>query len=139
MTVQTVLPGMYVSADTAYVVEDYPYGFRLRCKIRYWLEVHPRLGVRMMSQTTNPQKPGIVWNKPKGSTYAYVAAAMYLDENGHVQQAALSEYTDAAESEAFRDQFADGVPDPARAKLDAWCTAKRIYEARRDAAKEAAQ
>ena len=32
-----VLQG-HTTIDTAFVVNDYPYGFRLRCKIRYWLE-----------------------------------------------------------------------------------------------------
>ena len=40
----------HVSPATAYLVNDYPYGFRLRCQIRYWLEVHPRLGVRLSEQ-----------------------------------------------------------------------------------------
>ncbi len=28
----------HISPETAYVVEDYPYGYTLRCTIRYWLE-----------------------------------------------------------------------------------------------------
>lgn len=70
-----VLSGHY-SPDTAFVVEDYPYGFKLRCKIRYWLEVNKR-GTRFLSQTTNPKKafdaaglPIDSWNKPKASTYS---------------------------------------------------------------------
>jgi hypothetical protein len=27
----------HIDADTAYVVDDYPYGYRLRCRIRYWV------------------------------------------------------------------------------------------------------
>jgi hypothetical protein len=27
----------HVSPQTAYLVEDYPYGRRLRCRIRYWI------------------------------------------------------------------------------------------------------
>ena len=33
-----ILPGIHISPETAYVIDDYPYGFRLRCRIRYWLE-----------------------------------------------------------------------------------------------------
>jgi hypothetical protein len=40
----------------------------LRCKIRYWLEFHPKRGFRFVSQTTNPKR-GNVWNKPKASTF----------------------------------------------------------------------
>jgi hypothetical protein len=32
----------HISQETAYLVDDYPYGFRLRCKIRYWLEYQPK-------------------------------------------------------------------------------------------------
>jgi len=38
------------------LVEDYPYGFRLRCKIRFWLEYAPKRGFRFVSQTTNPKR-----------------------------------------------------------------------------------
>lgn len=79
----------HVSPETAYVVDDYPYGFRLRCKIRYWLEHKPGHGVRLVSQTTNPKRPGEIWNKPKASTYCTFSGCMYLDDNGHVQRACM--------------------------------------------------
>ena len=81
--------------STAYVVPDYPYGFRLRTQIRYWTEAVPKKGVRFVSQTMDP-KTGR-WNKPKKSTFARFATAMYLDENGHVQTKTLSEYSKASE------------------------------------------
>ena len=46
----------HTSPETAYVVDDYPYGYTLRCRIRYWLEVNERHGVRFVSQTTNPMR-----------------------------------------------------------------------------------
>ena len=55
------------SPETAYVVEDYPYGFRLRTKIRYWVETTNR-GQRGVIQTLNP-KTGR-WNNPKKTTYS---------------------------------------------------------------------
>lgn len=33
----TILHG-HTSHETAYVVDDYPYGRTVRCKIRYWIE-----------------------------------------------------------------------------------------------------
>lgn len=73
---------------SAYLVDDYPYGFRLRCKIRYWVETAVKGSAkgqtRFMSQTTNPKVVGEVWNKPKGSTYATVAV-MFLDGDDRVQ------------------------------------------------------
>jgi hypothetical protein len=96
----------HTSFETAYVVDDYPYGFRLRCKIKYWIETKPGFGSRVMSSTTNPKKPDNRWNKPKASTYAPIKV-LYLDsETGHVENAGLSAY-DAEEGriEAFEAEF----------------------------------
>lgn len=71
----------HYSPETAYLVNDYPYGFTMRCKIRYWLEVNSK-GTRFCSQTSNPKKNDI-WNKEKKSTYSYVGA-MFLNDEGHV-------------------------------------------------------
>lgn len=127
MTTITVLPNTHISPETAYLVADYPFGFRLRCQIRYWLEFQPKKGFRLWSQTTNPKRPGTVWNKPKASTYAKFGAAMYLDENGHVKWAGLTEYSDIAEIEAFIDTYFDGVPEAGRKTLKAWLAAKTAY------------
>lgn len=87
----------HVSADTAVIVNDYPYGFRLRCKIRYWLEYKPGKGFRLWSQTTNPKRPfgalnlatgerSEYWNKAKTSTFIQGAATLYRDtETGHIR------------------------------------------------------
>ena len=133
-TVTTLLSG-HVSPETAYVVADYPYGFRLRCQIRYWLEVHPKHGTRLMTQTSNPRVSGLVWNKPKASTYARFAGAIYLDDNGHVQWTGLHEYKDTEATVAWRDTYGAAVPEATRDLMDKWVRAKLTYEARR---KEAA-
>jgi hypothetical protein len=86
----TILKG-HTTPETAYVIADYPYGYRLRCTIRYWLEHAPGKGFRFWSQTTNPKKPGTVWNKPKASTYCKFGGCMFMDENNHVQWAGLAE------------------------------------------------
>ena len=104
-----VLSGHY-SPETAYVVEDYPYGFRLRCKIRYWLEVNSK-GTRFWSQTTNPKR-GDVWNKPKASTYSLMGA-MYLDEENHVQWCGLSPY-DASKCKDFLETYSVGLTEGER-------------------------
>lgn len=87
------------SPDTAYIVEDYPYGFRLRTTIRYWVETKKGHGQRFMSQTRNPKRPGI-WNKPKASTYAPVVF-MALDDQEHVVNQPLSEYADSETLEMY--------------------------------------
>lgn len=93
----------HTSEATAYLVADYPYGFRERTQIRYWLESKPKKGWRFVSQTLNP-KTGR-WNKPKESTYTEWGAAMYLDENGHVQWDGVGPYTDAQKVRAFVETF----------------------------------
>ena len=76
----TALKG-HVSPDTAYVVADYPYGFRVRTSIRYWLETNGH-GTRFVSQTVNP-KTG-AWNKPKASTYTSFGVMVRDESNGHI-------------------------------------------------------
>jgi hypothetical protein len=117
----------HTSPDTAYVVDDYPFGFRLRCKIRYWLEYKPNHGFRLMSQTTNPKR-GDIWNKPKASTYCKFGGAMYLDDKDHVQWTGLSEYSDGARAKAFQDTYSAAVPEAGRNTLNAWVTAKLAYD-----------
>jgi hypothetical protein len=121
----------HTTPETAFVVDDYPYGFRLRCKIRYWLEYHPRHGFRLWSQTTNPKR-GNIWNKPKASTYSRFGGCMFLDENEHVQWSGLTEYCDGAEAKAWSDQYREGVPEAGRAILDKWVAAKLAYDAKRE-------
>lgn len=120
----------HTSPETAYVVADYPYGYRLRCSIRYWLEFHPRRGFRFWSQTTNP-KAGNKWNKAKASTYSKFGACMYLDANKHVHHAGLSEYCTGAEAEAWLATFGDGVPDEGKTLTRKWVAAKLAYDANR--------
>lgn len=86
----------HTSPETAYLVDDYPYGFRLRCKIRYWLDYKKGHGTRLVSQTTNPKVPGEVWNKPKASTYLSGFAFMYLNAEGHVRWDSVSSYRGGA-------------------------------------------
>jgi hypothetical protein len=121
----------HTSPETAFVVESYPYGFRLRCKIRYWLEFHPKRGFRFMSQTTNPKKPGEVWNKPKASTYYRFGGAMFLNEEEHVHWSGLSEYSEAAEAVAWAEKFGEAVPEAGQETLARWVAAKVAYEAAR--------
>ncbi len=120
----------HVSPETAYVVDDYPYCFRLRCKIRYWMEFSPKRGFRFVSQTTNP-KNGDVWNKPKASTYCRFGGCTYLNDESHVTWAGLTEYSDGAEAKAFADKYGEGVPEAGRPLLNKWVAAKLAYDASR--------
>ncbi len=122
-----VLSG-HTTPDTAYVVEDYPFGFRLRCKIRYWLEYAPKKGFRLWSQTTNPKRAGEVWNKPKASTFQRFAGAMYLNEAGHVAWTGLTEYNSVQDCVNWREQFGSTMPEKAQEFLKMWITRKLSFE-----------
>lgn len=93
----------HTSEDTAYVVDDYPYGFHERTQIRYWLEHKPKKGWRLVSQTMNPKTNR--WNKPKAATYSEWGGAMYLDDNGHVQWTGVGPYTDEQQFLSFVTTF----------------------------------
>lgn len=87
----------HTNEENAFVVEDYPYGFRLRTKIRYWIESTKRRGDRFCSQTLNP-KTGR-WNKPKKDTYSAVLVMVQKD-NGYIGRKGLSYSTD---EKAYKD------------------------------------
>ena len=125
----------HISPETAYIVDDYPYGFRLRCKIRYWLEYHPKRGTRLCSQTTNPKRPEEFWNTPKCSTYCYLAGCMFLDENNHVHWEGLSEYSTAQSSIDWYETYKDGLIPEVLERVEVWIRAKRKLEELRDQGK----
>jgi len=131
-----ILKGVHVSPETAYVVDDYPYGFRLRCKIRYWLETNKQ-GTRIWSQTTNPKK-GDVWNKAKASTYSRFGGVMFLNDEEHVTWTGLNKYTNAKEAENWLNKWREGMSNHVLALASFWVKAKKDYEAKRDALRKAA-
>lgn len=75
----------HTSFDTAYEIADYPHGFVLRCKKRIWVETHPKLGQRIVYQTSNPRRDNKTWNAPKKSTYATLCVLLLNPENNHVE------------------------------------------------------
>lgn len=111
----------HTSPETAHVVDDYPYGFRLRCKIRYWLEHKPRFGYRFVSQTTNPKKTlpdgSHPWNKPKAGCYDQFAV-LYLDSQNHVHVDALGFYSSPEKFALFRQEYSGQMSPAQTAELD---------------------
>lgn len=109
------------SPETGYLVEDYPYG-GYRTQIRFWLEHSPKKGYRYCSQTKNPKTGS--WNNPKKSTYALIAANMYLDEKAHCHWRAITEYSSAEECLAFARDFPNS---DSRKCLLVWCMKKAAF------------
>ena len=93
-----ILPNVHNSIDTAYLVEDYPWGFKMRTQRRYWIETHPKRGDRFVFQTKDPRSGR--WCKPKKSTY-YAVMALYLDEKSHVRSTAIHQSASIENYDAF--------------------------------------
>lgn len=72
----------HTNPESAYIVNDYPYGFRLRTKIRYWIETNKK-GQRFMSQTLNPKTQE--WNKAKAGTYSDILVMGLNDETQYME------------------------------------------------------
>lgn len=127
----------HVSPETALVIDDYPYGFRLRCKIRYWLEYRKGHGFRFVSQTTNPKKAGEVWNKPKASTYTMLGVMVRNetpgDEFGHITWTGVSPYH-FEDLQAFAEKYGAAFDDTQKL---VYMAAVQAYE--RHAARKAEQ
>ena len=85
----------HTSPETSFLIEDYPYGRKLRTQKRVWIEEKPKKGYRLMEQTKNPATG--LWNKPAAGTYVDWGMAMFLDEKGYVQHVAVGAYSDDAE------------------------------------------
>lgn len=79
----------YTTQATAYEVKDYPYGFRLRTSIFYWIESKAGHGDRFCTYTINP-KTGRA-NAPKCGTYS-TFLYMYINDDGHVKCAGIDSY-----------------------------------------------
>ncbi len=79
----------HVSPETAFEQEGYPWGFRLRTKIRYWIESKEGYGQRFCAQTMNPKTR--LWCAPKKGTYRRIVI-MFLDENNHVKNDCIYEW-----------------------------------------------
>lgn len=100
------------SPETAYIVDDYPYGFKLRCKMRCWIETNKN-GQRYWTQTTNPKVAGEVWNKPKSGTYSDIIV-MFLDDDNHVKHDAFNVISSTLERiNAFVQKYEAGFDERA--------------------------
>lgn len=102
------------SAETAYVIEDYPYG-RNRTQMRVWIDRDKKGRGRIMRQTLNPKTDR--WNKPKGSTYSDVMVATF-NEDGHIRNNGASfSYRSENSLRPFVEKYGGHMTD--EQKLDA--------------------
>ena len=88
----------HTSLETAYKVENYPYGFREKTTMHYWIETTPKKGDRFCSCTINPKNGR--FNAPKKSTYVNIGC-MSLNDIGHVVNNGIGIYTEKEKVTAF--------------------------------------
>jgi|JI10StandDraft_1071094.scaffolds.fasta_scaffold06004_34 hypothetical protein len=112
----------HTSFETAYIVDDYPYGLRLRCKRAHWVEYKKNKGFRFVTRTTNPKK-GDMWNKPDAGTYCRFGMEMFLDEENHVSHRAITEYSEPEQVVDFLNTF----PEANMVELKDWILLKWLY------------
>lgn len=129
--VAQVLSG-HVSPETAYVVEDWPYGAH-RTQNRFWVETstkgRKKGEQRVCNQTLNP-KTGR-WNKPKRGTYSPIAVLYIEADTGKLQWAGLSWYDQSEERvtqfvETFREAMGEHEVRMANTLLALGRAGKRI-------------
>jgi hypothetical protein len=97
-----------VSFDTAYVINDYPYGYNLRCEKRCWVDTkygknQKIVGQRLVECTKNP-KTGR-WNKPKASTYGVVVALWIDEDSSYVKCLRVTNYSSVDELKSVLDRY----------------------------------
>ena len=67
--------------ENAYEVDNYPWGFRLKTKRKYWIETKKGFGDRLVFATLNPKNGK--WCKPKAGTYDPIQV-LAKNDKGHV-------------------------------------------------------
>lgn len=92
--------------DNAFIVENYPYGYVLKCRIRYWIETAEKGSkkgeMRVVSQTTNPKRgPPDYWNKPNAGIYCPLLILVQREDNSHVESRGVSLWSKPEDFEAF--------------------------------------
>jgi len=95
----------HTSEETAYVIKDYPWGFRMRTEQRSWIESNKN-GDRYIVQTKDPRTGN--WCAPKKSTYAPVKV-LFLDEHGHLQYFSLKHSADEKTILEFYEQHKENL------------------------------
>lgn len=104
---KTLLVG-HTSEATAHLTPDYPFGFRLRCERKVWIETRRGMGQRLVTMTSNPRRPG-TWNKPKPGVYSAVMVMFLNSDNGHVEHDVIGSWSDEEKIQKFETEYAEAL------------------------------
>ncbi|MBE7553670.1 MAG: hypothetical protein HS126_21590 [Anaerolineales bacterium] len=127
----------HTSQETAFVQPDYPYGRRLRCQRRVWVETKKGHGQRFVTQTSNPKWHGatVKWNTPHASTYTEGLIALWIDDKGYIATDRVSAWTDLEAMKAWGERNAQllQADDYAQQTYAIMLAAKEAYQKKLEA------
>lgn len=155
-----VLPSSHNSPETAYVIEQYPFGSGLVCYKRIWIE-SPNKGAKSKSQRvvyqttkrffnknytsdtsqTAPMEDAHLWNKEKKGVYGAMTILFIEEGTGYVKIDGLGEYPWEEHCKKFLDTYGADL-DETQAKranhlYDGVVAASRRHEERQKAIRDA--
>ena len=115
----------HTSFETAYVVQDWPWGYKLRTEKRFWIESNKN-GDREISQTLDPRTGK--WCAPKKSTYYpvrifYTSDQSKVETQGEEVDQLLCEIIDKYDNEdikSFYERHKDNLNDFQKAQIKKW-------------------
>lgn len=125
-----------ITESNPLVAEDYPWGFKLRTKQRYWVETKATHGQRFVYQTLNPRTNH--WCKPKKGTYSAIVIPYVRKEDGHIKYTGISRYAEVDTMEAFLANHKDYLDTYQLSALNGMIGGSKAYSAAFKAAKDEA-
>jgi len=115
-----------VSPETAYIINDYPWGWTLKTQQKVWIETDKKHGDRIVRQTLNPKNN--VWCKPKKSTYEAIMVMGFNEEN-HISHIGLWHSASAEEVNKFLSQIdKDKLTEAQKNQLRIIIARNKVYE-----------
>jgi len=108
------------SFETGYEVSDYPWGYRMRTEVRYWIETNETHGQRFCKCTKDPRTGK--WCAPKKDTYKLLIF-MFLDSEEHVQSTGVTFYTELSYLEKVQEEQEGKLSEYQEKKLN-WLIAR---------------
>ena len=132
---EQVGPYIYGATDeeSAHVVEGWPWGRRMRCTKRFWIETRKN-GDRLCAQCTHPDKEtgecSGRWCKPKKSTYTPGVIVLAQDVDGTMATETLGAYYrhPFSEIEAFIERHAGRLSDVQASRARSCLAIRKKYD-----------
>lgn len=106
----------HTSFETAYIVQDWPWGYKLRTEKRFWIESNKN-GDREISQTLDPRTGK--WCAPKKSTYRPVLILFTHGQGNYLGSEGIYQY-DNEKIKSFYELHKENLNDFQKAQIKKW-------------------